>query len=219
VKKLLLVAVVLVVLLVVADFVARSYVERKVETSAASELDGVGSVEAEVGSFPFLPRLALGGEVSKFTLHMEDVVDQDVELAELTIDLEGIELDRDSLFGDSRVQITGVDQATVSAVIDDAFLDRFAERLGVDVDVRLVPGGVEVSALGRTVSADVAIEGRELVVDAAGLVSLRFPLPSTDVVPCDFSAEILDGRVEVTCTSDELPPRLVDAIGSIELRG
>jgi hypothetical protein len=215
-KKLLVVLVVLVLVLVVADFLARSYVERQVETAAASELEGVGSVEAEVGSFPFVPRLAASGEVSSFTLHMEDVVDQNVELAELTVDVDGIELDRGALFGDSRVEITDVDQATVSAVIDESVLDDFAEQFGVDV--RLVPGGVEVSALGQTATVDARIENRELVIDAAGLVSIRFPLPSTDVVPCDFSAEILDGRVEVTCTSDELPPRLVEAIGSIDLR-
>ncbi|MGH9247819.1 MAG: LmeA family phospholipid-binding protein [Acidimicrobiales bacterium] len=215
-KKLLVVVLIVAVIFVALDLVARVFVEGQVEASAERELERVAAVDAGVGSFLFLPFLLARGEVSRFSLRLSDVVDQQIELAELDIDVRGIELDRGSLFDESRVRITGVDEVTMTAVIDESSIGRFVEPLGATLE--LEPGRVRVSALGRTAEADVRFEGRSLVIGAGPIGEVSIPLPSTEVMPCEFEARVADGQVEMTCTGDELPPLVVRAIGSIDLR-
>ncbi len=126
-KKLLVLGILLVAALAVADLLAQAYVEDQVEASAESELEGIGGVQSEISSFPFLGRIAFGGEVSHLELVLTDVVGRGIPVAELRLDIDGLRFDRGTLLESNRLRITGVGRVAVVAVVTR---DELAEVLG-----------------------------------------------------------------------------------------
>ncbi|MBA2280174.1 MAG: LmeA family phospholipid-binding protein [Acidimicrobiia bacterium] len=199
-KKLLVLGILLVAALAVADLLAQAYVEDQVEASAESELEGIGGVQSEISSFPFLGRIAFGGEVSHLELVLTDVVGRGIPVAELRLDIDGLRFDRGTLLESNRLRITGVGRVAVVAVVTR---DELAEVLG---------------DAARSVEL---IEGTTLTVrdGAIGLPGgFSLPLPSSELIPCDASATIDDEEVVLRCESDRLPTIIVEAVGSVDLR-
>ncbi len=205
-------AIFLVVLLLVgvaADFGVRLLLENRIE----SEIEGadrtvdVGNVEADIDSFPFLGRLALRGEVSHFSLRLEDLVTPGVTFAVLQLDVDGVTFDRSVLLN-ARVQVQGLDRASIKAEITD---EAASEALGVPVT--FTPGTATVQVAGQPRTAQVAVADGDLTLAAEGVGLLTITLSETDYFPCAIDAQVRQGKVVVRCTAQELPPALRPFIG------
>jgi hypothetical protein len=213
-KKLFLILLILVALAALIDIGARLYVQTRVEAAARRELDGVGGVSAKVESFPFVIRLLTSGEVGRFRLTLTDVTGQPVPVERLEVDVHGIRFDRSQLLGGERAQITAIDSAELVATISESAISDVA---GVAVD--LEEGQVTVTFAGDTsVTAAVSVQDGVISFAAAGFPPVTVPVPSSDLLPCAVSGRVEHDAVMLTCTTDELPAIVVDAIGSIDLR-
>ncbi len=109
------------------------------------------------------------------------------------------------LVDDKRVAVTDIDHGRVTAEVTQAAL---SQRLGVDV--RLEAGRASVTVAGRRISASLEVRDGQLVIGGLGL-----DLPALDVVapllPCIANAEIVPGRVLMTCDFTEVPEELRSA--------
>ncbi|MFP5319563.1 MAG: LmeA family phospholipid-binding protein [Acidimicrobiia bacterium] len=205
-KRLVVALVVLGGLLAGTDVVAEGMAERELEARLASEIPGATGVSATISSFPFLGRLLTSGRVAEVDAQARGVRVEGLDFDVVAVDLDGVTLDRRILWDDQRVAVTDIDAGRVRAEVTQAAL---SERLGVDV--RLESGRVSVTVAGRRVSAELAVRNGRLVVGAAGI-----DLPALDVVapllPCVADAEIVPGRVLLTCDFTEVPEELRQAV-------
>jgi hypothetical protein len=193
---------VVVVALVIGDRAAKGYAESAVEASVRREVAQVGAVDASISSFPFVGRLLVLGEVSRFRLTLDDVVGRGVPVAELRLDVDGIRFDRQSLRRGHDVEVTGTDTVRVTARIT---------RDGLQT----VLGPAAGPALTLADGASLRIADGRVQLGAG----LAIPLPPADLLPCDASATVVHQAIEIQCVSDHLPPIVLDAIGSAALRG
>lgn len=204
-RRLLVALVVLGALLVVTDVVAEGLAESELEARLAAEVPGATSVSARIESFPFLGHLLTSGRVAQVDARARGIEVQGLELDVVHVDLDGVTLDRRILVDDQRVAVTDIDHGRVTAEVTQAAL---SDRLGVDV--RLEAGRASVRVAGQRVSASLAVRDGRLVVGGAGL-----SLPALDLVapllPCVANAEIVPGRVLVTCDFTEVPEELRSA--------
>ena len=180
---------------------AKRYAESTIETSVRRDIEGVSAVDASISSFPFLGRLLVKGKVSHFELVLHQVVGHRIPVEELRLDVDGLELDRTSLFGDKDVEITGIDKVRLQARITRE-------------DVEAVLGPLTDLAFTLTDGATLTVADGQVQL-ASGV---SFPLPGTELIPCDATAKVRHDDIVVECTSDHLPQVVVDAVGSLELR-
>lgn len=209
-KRLVVGVVVLVALLLVLDVLARLWVERRIEDRTEAHLHGVGAVDAGVSSFPFLGRLAVAGEVSHVTLRLDDVTGAGIDLSQIRLSVDGMVFDRGSLVSGDRVEVESVDRVTVRITITDRALSE-ATRVSIALD----DDQARVTAAGRTVTARVrVVDGRiRFAVEPLPVVSVA--LPTADVLPCEPTVEIEPRQLVLVCEADELPPRVIEAIGEV----
>jgi hypothetical protein len=196
-----LVLVALVVGLLVGDVGAKRYAESSIETAVRREIEGVSGVDASISSFPFVGRLLVQGRVSHVSLTLDDVVGHQIPVDELRLDVDGLELDRRSLLDSQHVEITGVDHVRFRARITRANVESVLGPL-TDVAFTLTDGATLRVADGHVQLGP----------------GVSFPLPGSEVVPCDATAHVEHDEVVVECASDRLPQILLDAVGSLELR-
>lgn len=200
-RRLLLVVLAIVVLvLVLGDGAAKRYAESTIETSVRRDVEGVDDVDAAISSFPFVGRLLVQGKVSHIELTLHEVVGHRIPVEEVRLSVDGLELDQGRLL-DGDVEVTDVDHVRVEAVVTRENVETVLGPL-TDVAFALADG--------------TTLRVRDGQVELGAGVS--FPLPGSNLLPCDASATIDDGEVRITCTSENLPPVVLDAIGSLELR-
>lgn len=216
-KKFLVLTAIVVGLLSAGDFLVRQSVESRAADAARDRLPGVGSVTTDIGSFPFVPRLLLTGDVTKFVLNIEDVRRDPLPLARLRVDVRDISISRDSLVKADQIHIKDVGSATITAAIDLETLQSFAETLGLTVT--LDNGVLNLSALGTTAAATVKIDNGAVVVAAGTLPLLVLPLPNQDLMPCSITAVVGIAGVELSCTTDHLPQVVIDAVARVDAGG
>ena len=159
--------------------------EGRIEQRVAELNRDAANVSAGIDSFPLVSRLVFTGRVNNVTLTLERVARARLTFTEIRFELEGIEVDRATLF-QRQPKVTAIDRGRITAVIDAGVLGNVAAGL------RLNP----------------RIRGRSLVV---GPVS--FPIPS-DLVPCEPEVEVADSDVIISCTIDEVPEVLLEAAQS-----
>ena len=169
-----------------------------------------GSVDADIDSFPVVPTVIATSGVRRLVVTLEGVTGERLDLSRLVVDLDHPALERSALF-DGEAALDRVDEATVTAEIDEADVADALAALGVTF-VDLSPGGVSVTANGVSVEAAVEVVGGQLRVSAGDLGSLGVPLPRTDLFPCEPTGEVLEDRVRVSCTLDEVPAWLVERV-------
>lgn len=208
----LLLAVVLVALYV-GDVLARSAAESEVESGIRSSVEGVGGVDARIRSFPFTVRLAAAGQVSTLDIRLTDVVGRGIDVASLRLRIEGLRLERRVLLG-GRARITDVDEVTVTASITEAEV-----RAATGIDVRLLDGRASVTVAGVTADAEVTVTEGRIELRAGGLPAISVPVPGDELLPCAVSARVVVGALLAECTTDRLPPIVIEAIGSVDLGG
>ena len=205
-------AIFLVVLLALgaaADVGLRLLLANRVEAEiegADRQID-VSGVEAEVGSFPFLPGLVLGGEVNHLSLRLDDLVTPGVTFDEFEIDVEGLTFDRSVLFN-AQVQVQDLDRAVIRAEISEA---NASEAVGVPVT--FTPEGVSVQVAGQARPATVALAGGELTLAAQGVGELVVPISEGEYFPCTPEAQVRQAKVVLRCTADSLPAVLRPYVG------
>ncbi len=195
---------VLLLVLVVLDVVAKGFVEARVE----DEFRNGGRIQVEeadfaVDSFPFVARMAAFGEVSA-TLHLEGVQERGVTIDAFDLDVDGLVFDRVSAFNGD-VQVTDLDQATTSISLSESTI---SDVVGLPVEIT-EDGTVIVG--GATVQA--AMEGRELVLTGDSFDRVVVPLRLNRFLPCDPDVVVADDLVTLTCVTEALPPVVNRVLG------
>ena len=215
-KKLIVLAALLVAILLVGDLLARAYAEGNIERAVEQRTDQIGHVEADIDSFPFTGRLLVTGEVPHLTITARDLSGEGTDVLEaLRLDVHGLEINRSVLLDERRVRVTDVDRVTIVAELDGGVLTSLAREVGLDLVV--VDDGVELSGLGTTLRAGVAVADGLVTLSAPPLPPLSIPLPPARLFPCEGSAAVVDGDVMVECETDALPEVVLDAIGAVEV--
>lgn len=173
----------------VAPQLASARIEERVQEQTAGALD----VSAQVGPFPVVTRLLATNKVPRLSVTIDEVVGQQLPVAAVRFELDGVTLDRDALLGGD-VRVRDIDRGRVTAVLDPNAL---TDALGVPV--RIEDGALVVEIAGTEQRLPLGSEGGAL---PAGLADL--PLP--DIVPCAPDETATSGdRIELSCTFD-VPP-------------
>ncbi len=184
-----------------ADVASRHLAENRIEARARAEVPEAGSIEADIDSFPFLPRLLTAGSAGDVDLHLDQVPTQSVQLTSVDVKLRDVKVDRDALFS-RQVSVNSIERGTVSAELDAPSLSR---ALGRQVTV----GGGEVrSRVGPVnVSARPTVGSDGALVLRLGSLRLTVTLPRSNLLACSAtSAEVVGDRVRLSCQVDDVPP-------------
>jgi hypothetical protein len=128
--------------------------------------------------------------VSHVEVHLAQVRARAVVFDSLNFDLHGVEISRRALFDDRRVELVSIDRGTVTAIVE---LPAAARRVPLSV-----------------VSARVV--GRSIVVRGPAGLSATLPMPAASLLPCQGAATIVDNRIHVSCTLEDIPPALIEAV-------
>lgn len=177
---------------VVAELALPAFVEARVERAVVAHTSGEARVEAEVGDFPFLPDLLLGGMVDRLDVTLHDVGGQELTLGRVSMRLTGIEVDRPQLLAGT-VEVVGIASGHVVVELEE---DAISNALGAPID--LDPAMVDLA-------------GRALEVVAPGGASLQLPVPE-DLLPCSPDMEVVETVVRLSCEFDEVPGVLLRAL-------
>jgi hypothetical protein len=191
-------------LLVVADVAARTVAEGQIRDRVAVAAGPAGPTTAEISSFPFLGRLLTSGHVSRIQVSAADVRVEDLTIAKVALDLHDVTFDRDRLLSDQKVVLSDLGRGTATAEVTAAQL---SERLGVDVT--LEAGRARVRVAGQTVTATASVSDNTLRLSVSGLSVPALRIPRLPLLPCVADAEILPGRIRLTCSVDQVPAELV----------
>jgi hypothetical protein len=187
---------------VLVEVFTPAVVEGRIEDRVEARVPDATSVDASIESFPFVTRLGLTGRVKHLTVDLDGVERAGLAFATISVDLDGIQLDREALY-DKEFDLQSIDEGSITAEFTEEALSS-----AVGTDVQLEPGEAIVTVAGQEIGAAVEVSGGEIVL-ANG--ALRVPLPTTDLFPCDLEGEILAGRARLTCAVDEVPPILLRA--------
>lgn len=185
-RKLRFVLIVLIVLWVLGELAVVPIAEGRIEQTVAERNPGVGTVQANIGSFPVATRLVLTGQVDSLDVTLDRVVRQRLIFAEIRFDLSGIEVDRGSIIR-RQTRVTAIDEGTIIARIDGGALAAIAGRA-------FSLSGVTVQVRGRVLSF--------------GPASVQL---SSDLFPCDPQARVEGESVIVTCTIHDVPEAVLEA--------
>jgi hypothetical protein len=188
---------VVVALLGGADLAARGFVSATVENRAQQEAPQGSTVSADVGGFPFVPPLLLGGNVSHASVHVANLQASALVFSRIDIDLSGVHLDRGRLINDRKARITKIDHGKVTAVITATALSDALHG----VPVEMTAGKLTIAGVNITPS----VRNRRLSVGG-------FTIPLTDYMPCVSAVAIDNNQMELSCEINDVPPALLDAV-------
>ena len=191
-------------LLVAADAGVRSVAESQLRDRVIAAAAPAGATSARIDSFPFLGRLLLSGEVSRIRVTSADVAVEGVTFASVVLELSRVTFDRDRLLSDRTVVLASLERGTATAEVTQ---DELSERLGFAVT--LETGRASVRVGGQTLTAAATVTDNTLRLTVAGLSVPALRIPRMSLLPCVGDAEILAGRIRLTCSVDEIPPELV----------
>lgn len=187
-----------------ADVGVRSVAESQLRDRVEAAVTPAGATSARISSFPFLARLLTSGDVSRITVAATDVAVEGVTLARVAVDLHDVTLDRDRLISEQTVVLEALGRGTAEAVITQ---EELSARL--DVPVTLESGQARVRVGGETVTATASVSDNTLRLSVSGFSVPPLRIPRLPLLPCVAEAEILPGRIRLTCTVDRVPPELV----------
>ncbi len=203
-RKLLVLAVVIIGLLAVADLGARAVAESQLQERVELAAQPTGPTSANISSFPFLGRLLTSGEVSRLTVAAAGVTVERLTFARVALDLDDVTLDRDRLLSERKIVLTDLRRGTAEAEVTQ---EELSERLGVPVT--LEAGRARVRVSGQTVTATASVTDNTLRLSVSGLSVPSLRIPKLPLVPCVADAVIVPGRIRLTCSVDQIPAELV----------
>jgi hypothetical protein len=128
---------------------------------------------------------------------------------DLSLDVYEIALDKDALIDEQRLVVTDIGRATAQGFVSDDAVSKV-----VGQTITFSPGKAEATVQGRELEVKASVKGRlvQLSSTIPGVPSLVFPLPPGDVLPCTPELELLAGKIRLSCSIDELPKTLRDAM-------
>jgi hypothetical protein len=204
VRRLLVVAVVLVVLLVAADFAARAVAATELRDRARQRVQGAQDSSASVGSFPFLARLLLAGSIARVNVKVKPVATARITFDFVNLDLRDVHVDRNRLLRDRSVQLTGLGSGTVTAEVSQGEISRLAH-----LTVTFSPGRAAVTVGGTQVSAPVDVTRGQLTI-GSGRAALHVTIPRGPLMACDATSVVVrQGVIDLSCTVHDVPPELL----------
>lgn len=206
--------------LIAGDVAARSWAESELAAQVAAYYPRAAGASASIGSFPFLGRLFLLGDVPEVSISMTDVEADGLLVDTVRFDLEAVELDRSELLR-GRVRLFDIGRGTIDARLDGPSLARVA-----GIDIRFSEGTIEVHRRIRGVdvsaTARATIDGNTVRLTPTSVQGLRVPLenlaveyriPGADILPCQADVRAVAGGLVLSCTVDDIPAPLVRAVG------
>ena len=191
-------------LLVAADVAVRGVAESQLEDRVEAQVATQGGADVRISSFPFLGRLLTSGAVGHVRVSAAEVTAERLTFTLVSLDLEEVRFDRSSLLSDRMVVLESLERGTAVAELTQ---DRLSDLLGVDVT--LEAGQVRVRVAGQSVTAAASVTDNTLRVTVAGVTVPALRIPRLSLLPCVADAEVLAGRIRLTCEVDELPADLV----------
>lgn len=191
-------------LLAAADIALRTVAESQLRDRVVAAVGPAGETTARIESFPFVPRLLAAGEVARIRLAATEVTVEGLTMARVALDLHGVALDRDRLLSEQELVLASLDRGTATVEVTQAEL---SQRLGVDVT--LESGRARVEVAGQTVTATASVSDNTLRLAVSGLSVPALRIPRLPLVPCVADAEILPGRIRLSCSVDQVPAELV----------
>ena len=196
-------------LLVAADLGVRSVAESQLEDRVDLALTNAGApptgpISTRIASFPFLGRLLTAGDVSRLTVAAVGVTVEGLTFARVAVDLRGVTVDRDRLLSERKVVLESLRRGTATA---DVTAEQLSERLGVPVT--LESGRARVRVAGQTLTATASVTDNTLRLAVAGIAVPSLRIPRLPLLPCAADAQILPGRIRLTCEVDQVPPELL----------
>jgi hypothetical protein len=155
-------AVLLAMLVIAAELLAKPFAERAVAGQVRDERGLADTPEVELSGFPFLLSVARG-HLDEATVAMDRYVVDGLVLRQARLELDGVGFSLASLAnGDSDVE---AERATIVADVVDADLNSWLATRGIPVTVRFAQGVVEVTG-------QLAVEGVAAAVTARGSVAV-----------------------------------------------
>jgi len=215
-KKLVIVLLVLFVLLglvlaglAYADVRLRGLAEEQAELKLAQALPQVKGVDVTLDGFPFTLGVLMSGKVDALHVKIAEVHEAGLDAQDLSLDVEDISLDKDALIDDQRLVVTDIQHATAQAFVSDKAVSKV-----VGQEVKFSPGKAHATVQGQELEVEASVRGRfvHLASKIPGVPSVTFPLPPGDVLPCSPELELLAGKIRLSCSIDELPKTLKDAM-------
>ena len=194
---------VVLVVLAGAEILGPRVAERAIERRVDQRLD-VDSVDAHLEGFPVVARLLATGKVARLAIDLRGLVRPELTIDVVRLRLFGIELERGS-FLDGEPRFESIDRGEIEAEITEAEL---AAVLPGGLGLQLSPGRATVDVAGVTVDVGVSVAGGVLRLDLGPLPAVSLPLP-TEILPCPLDGEVLEGRVLLSCTLEEVPDWVV----------
>lgn len=191
-------------MLVVADVAARGVAESQLEDRVRDTVQPTGTTTARIESFPFLGRFLTSGAVSRIRVSAAEVTAERLTFARVSLDLEDVTFDRDSLLSDRQVVLESLRRGTAEAEVTQ---DELSERLGVPIT--LEAGRARARVAGQLVTAAASVSDNTLRLTVSGQSVPALRIPRLSVLPCVADAEILAGRIRLSCEVDELPAELL----------
>ena len=167
-----------------ADVGARELAETELTSRVRERVPSASAITAEIDSLPFLGRLAASGEIRTASVHLEDVTASSLEFASITVDLDGVVLDRGRLLRQRDVVVEGIGRGRVTAV------------LGMSQVLRLA---------GAALAGDLRLEDGVLVIG-----DVRIDLGGVPLMPCASDLRFVGATIVLTCSFDDVPDELVD---------
>lgn len=144
---------------------------------------GAGDTAASIDSFPFVGRLVATGEIARVTVHQDAVTARGITFTSVDVDLHGVRIDRGQLVRHRRVELTGIDRGSVTAV---------------------VPLGELLRLAGSAVTGGVRLDHGVLVVG-----EVRLDLAGAPLLPCVSRLRFEGAAVALTCTLHDPPVELL----------
>jgi hypothetical protein len=195
-------------LLLGADFAARHVAEDQIADVVHARVAAAGPTSADISSFPFVGRLLAAGHVSRLTVRQQDVNAGPLRFAVITVDLHGVRVDRGRLLRRREVELTGIDQGTVTAELTQ---EAASGLLGARV--LFARGRATANVAGIEVAVKASVEKGALVLRADGSDrELRLPIPDVPLLPCVDRVELEAGRAVLACTVHDVPPELLRTV-------
>jgi hypothetical protein len=193
------VAVILLVLLGIADVGARIYAQGRAETQIGHRVPGSRS-SVHISSFPFVGKLAATGKVDKITARVKHASAGIFSFDEVDVVLKGVRINRNQLLS-GHVEVDSINIGTVKADMSEQAVD---QALGGRATVHLAPGGAQVTIAGVTVTAPVALVNSALQLTVAGQ-AISIPIPKLPLLPCVATVAVVRNYLEVSCTFHQVP--------------
>jgi hypothetical protein len=213
-KKLLIVALVLLVILglalaglAYADVRVRELAEAEAEKQLCIAVPQADRCRVEIEAFPFVGWVLVDGSVRRLVVTLDRVEGEGIEVEQITLEVDDLILDRDRLLDDQVLAITDVSKVRLVGRISEQAASKV---VGVPIDLEV--DSAKVKLHGRELEASVSVNGHSAVLSVTGVPPLVVPLPSEAYLPCTPKLDIEHDHLVAACSTSELPPALTQVL-------